>query len=147
MSARKQVTRTIDGDALTVVTTELEYFEAEDLKFTIGAAVFGGSDGFAGVARYLSGGKLAELLPRLLAGTDVVFKGDGRKYSLGGGRATISEAFTGRAKYMPAVLRIVLEANYADFFDGLALAGLKVPEEIRALFSSETSIPSTSVTG
>lgn len=141
------------GMSAEFICTQLDYCDATDLWTDILAVVAPAAAGFRGnilsagvalgeVAKEFSGGKLTQYLTRLLAGTTMTVKGDG-KVDLIDSRAKLDEAFTGREAFVPFAVKQALEVNFKGFLDGLDLAGIK----IQTLFRSADSTPSTSDTG
>jgi hypothetical protein len=137
--SRKVEQTTVDG--FQVITTELEFMDAADLVPELtavlapGYAAAGGDDSsigkaIANMAMALTGGKLTALLPRLLKGTTVIVPDEGGKLvkiDLTEPRA-LNRAFTGRKKLAMGVVKLALEVNFRDFFDGVDLAGLTIPK-------------------
>ncbi len=137
--SRKVENTKIDG--FTVISTELEFMDAADLVPELtailapGYAAAGASDAsigqaIASMAMALTGGKLTALLPRLLKGTTVVVPDEGDKLvkiDLIDPRA-LNRAFTGRKKLAMGVVKLALEVNFRDFFDGVDLAGFTTPK-------------------
>lgn len=86
---------------------------------------------FGAVAKQLGGGKLRELLPRILAGTKV-------KTSEGevllDSPEMIDHAFDGKMGALPAVFAFAVEVSFMDFFEGSArvAAQLKAKAEAKA---------------
>lgn len=148
---RKTVKRVVED--MTIFSVELDFETATDLLPELlsvigpggGAAQFGIShigEAIGMMATALCGGRLKALLPRILAGTTIVFAGDA-KYELAKGWPALNAAFTGRKQYAIAPVKLALEVNFRDFLDGFALAGIQLP----TASPIEDSNPSTSATG
>jgi hypothetical protein len=135
--SRKVEDTQIDG--FKVICMELEFMDAADLVPELtavlapGYAAAGGDDSsigkaIANMASALTGGKLTALLPRLLKGTTVVVPDEGGKLikiDLTDAR-NLNRAFTGRKKLAMGVVKLALEVNFRDFFDGADLTALGI---------------------
>ncbi len=154
-SARRTRKDTVDHEGVSVefVTTQLPFCDATDLLADMSAVVAptGGlyMSGYADrgeaigkLAKEYVGGRLTALLQRLLAGTTINVRGDG-KVDLIDSREKLDAAFTGREAFVFPAVKIALEVNFKGFLGGLALIGLKIPK----LSHSEDSSQSTSATG
>lgn len=125
--AAEPKTRVIDGLACT--STPLPVMRALNIITEctgLMEAMDAGSDVamFGAVAKEL-GGKLDDLLPRILAGTKIKTpEGD---VTLNTG-AMIDHAFDGRMGALPAVFAFACEVSFRDFFGGLVrlIAQLKI---------------------
>lgn len=86
---------------------------------------------FGAVAKQLGGGKLRDLLPRILAGTKV--KTTEADVLLDSGEM-IDHAFDGKMGALPAVFAFAVEVSFMDFFEGFArvAAQLKAKAEAKA---------------
>ncbi len=86
---------------------------------------------FGAIAKQLGGGKLRDLLPRILAGTKVKTPEGDVVLSSG---ELIDHAFDGHFGSLPAVFAFAVEVSFADFFEGFArvAAQLKAKAEARA---------------
>ena len=118
---------------------ELEFMDAADILPELtaiiapGYAAAQGDDASIGkaisnMALALTGGRLTSLLPRLLKGTTVIVPDEGGKLvkiDLMDARS-INRAFTGRKKLAIGVVKLALEVNFRDFFDGADLAALGI---------------------
>lgn len=118
-----------------VLSTELDFCSAADLVPELVAVVAPGFDiqgqtdasvgkAIAAMSTSLVGGKLRALLPRLLAGMQVVIP-DEQRYELSTEKG-INGAFKGRKKLGMACVKQALEDNFRDFFDGADLSALGI---------------------
>lgn len=131
--------RAIEG--CQVYSEELEFMDAADLVpelLSVVSPAFGAGEGnddaatgnaISAMARAMTGGKIRNILPRLLKCTVVVVPAKskdspGGKFDLCDGEGAINDAFRGRKKLAIAVIKHVLGVNFSDFFDGSDLAGL-----------------------
>ena len=100
-----------EGVSVEFVTTQLPFCDATDLLSDMtaiiaptGGAYLGGyaarGEALGGIAKEFVGGRLTALLSRLLAGTTMNVRGDG-KVDLIDSRAKLDEAFTGREAFLP----------------------------------------------
>lgn len=87
-------------------------------------------DAIGAIAARLTGGQLAALAPRLLAGTSIVVpdtSGKPQKIDLVGGTDAINAAFEGRANAFLPTLRFAVEVTFKDFLDVSALSDAPTP--------------------
>lgn len=151
---KKTKTLNVDSD-VTILTMELDVCDSLDLiaeimgplapsmsAWNTGRADMGEAMGMLG--RELTGGSLSKHLVSLLKCTTVTVKSEKLKVELLDNREKINQAFAGRAKYLPAAVKLAMEVSLADFLDGLKLIGLKIPTLAPP---SEDSTQSTSATG
>lgn len=154
-SARKTRKDTVDHDGTSVefTTTQLPFCDATDLLADMSAVIaptgglyMGGyadrGEALGKVAREFVGGRLTGLLTRLLAGTTMNVRGEG-KVDLIDSRDKLDLAFSGREMFVFPAAKFALEVNFKGFLAGIGLIGLKIPK----LSPSEDSSPSTSATG
>lgn len=139
------VVQSIEG--LTVKSTPLPPFRALDLVPEIiglaapGANMDSDAATFATILRGLGGGKLRELLPRILAGTKVMLPQAGgaaievQLDSVDG----INLVFDGRMGAFPAVVGFAIRVSFADFLEGFGRA----VQSFKAPAGSPSSSPST----
>lgn len=154
-SARKTRKDTVEHGGVSVdfVTTQLPFCDATDLLADMSAVVaptgglyMGGyadrGEAIGKLAKEFIGGRLTALLTRLLAGTTMNVRGEG-KVDLIDSREKLDLAFSGREAFVFPAAKFALEVNFKGFLDGIGLIGLKIPK----LSPSEDSSQSTSTTG
>lgn len=134
---RKTTTKTIGTAEVTSVELDFERSAEllpELLKIVArGGAAAGGDtsaigDGIAAMAAELTGGRLLDLLPKLLAGITVIVDGEnGREKHDLGTRKAINAAFSGRKSLAVPIVKLAIEENFLDFFDADVLRWLKSP--------------------
>lgn len=141
----ESVTTSIEG--LIVKSTPLPPFRALDLVPEIvgliepNASADSDAAMFAAILRGLGGGKLRELLPRILAGTEVMLPQAGaaaipvRLDSVDG----INLVFDGRMGAFPAVVGFAIRVSFADFLEGFGRA----VQQFKAQAGLPNSNPST----
>lgn len=132
-------TRTPDGrvvveevlDGVKVTTVELDVMTATDMLPELlsaiapayGAAQGGAAlgDALAKLAAAMCGGKLSGFLPGVLAGTSMVVPDEAGKLTnrVLSDRKSINAAFAGRKKLLFPVVRLAVEVNFQDFYEGL----------------------------
>lgn len=154
-SARKTRQDTVEHEGASVefITSQLPFCDATDLLTDMSSVIAPGAGLYMGgyadrgemlgkIAKEYVGGRLTGLLSRLLAGTTMTVRGDG-KVDLIDSREKLDLAFTGREALVFPAVRFALEVNFKGFLGGIALIGLKIP----TLFRSEDSSQSTTATG
>lgn len=150
-----RATKELTVENVTFHSTELEFCDATDVLADMLAVIAPGGGTFqeglatrgeaiGQMAKELAGGRLTSLLPRILAGTTMIIRGEGAgKVDLINSREKLNQAFSGRKKFVFPAVKLALEVSFKDFLDGLALIGVKIP----TLTRSEDSSPSTTATG
>lgn len=152
---RKSRNDTVEHEGVSVefITTQLSFCDATDLLADMGAVVaptgglyLGGyadkGEALGRLAKEYVGGRLTGLLTRLLAGTTMVVRGEG-KVDLIDSREKLDLAFTGREAFIFPAVKFALEVSFKGFLAGIGLIGLKIPK----LPPSGDSSQSTSGTG
>ncbi len=118
-------------EGLPVSTTPLPPFRALDLLPELMELADGNATNdvamLASVAKKLGGGRMRTLLPQILAGTVVTVTENGKTSPVPlTSPELIDLVFDGRMKAFAPVVAFALEASFADFFAGLALAVKRV---------------------
>jgi hypothetical protein len=151
-----------DDNSVEIVSTELMPCDALDLLADI-SGVVAPAAGLAmawktGVGNIgaslqqlteqLAGGRLTSYLPRLLAGSTLIARGQGAGNFGMADRAAFNKAFMGRTQFIAPAVKLAVEVNYTSFLDGVKSIGIDLmPTTMTAPSSSEDSDPSTTDIG
>lgn len=160
MPATKRTWKSDDG-SVEIYSSELPPCDALDLLAEISGiitpaagAVHAWKTGSGGLGaslqmltEQLTGGRLTSYLPRLLAGTTLLARGEGAGNYGMASRDAINKAFIGRAKLMAPAVQLAMEVNFKSFLDGMKLIGIDLKTPTTSQSTSEDSDLSTSDIG